>query len=60
MREVCDVEGCFELPKYHIYMMEPDGNKTWLHVCKKHEQRIGNSNMRLQGYDTRGRKLKRG
>lgn len=48
MKEKCQIEGCKEPAKYPIY----NYRKVWLHVCKEHEQEIGDNNMRLQGYRT--------
>lgn len=47
--EVCQEEGCIEKARYKLFRYNKDGTKSWVSVCKKHELKIGNDNMRRAG-----------
>jgi len=49
MKKQCEIEGCTRPAKYGIYKTFPNGEKKWLHVCEKCEQKIGRENIRRAG-----------
>ena len=53
MEGKCQIEGCEEPAEYPIYKLSSSITKEWLYVCKRHEDEIGDNNIRLQGYDPR-------
>ena len=50
----CEVNNCKNEARYFIYRIHKNLSKDWLKVCTKHEEIIGNSNLKRQGYNSRG------
>ena len=44
-------EECDGKAKYFMYRINEDLSKDWIKVCPKCEERIGDNNMRLQGFN---------
>ncbi|MDO9578946.1 MAG: hypothetical protein Q7J06_00010 [Bacteroidales bacterium] len=44
-RMKCEAEGCPNTAKYNLYRTNPDGTKTWVHVCDSCDRKIAFDNL---------------
>lgn len=47
----CEVKNCKNEAKFFMYRINENLSKDWIKVCVECERKIGDENMRLQGYN---------